>query len=189
MKTLITGFAIAAFLLVGASNVLAQGATSSDDSTVTLDVNEVAYIEDAGDIGSTYTGGLADVEFGDASVCVYTNDADTTGGSTGLYRVKATSTTSQFRVQGPGTYTNNIPFKLHWNNSASSAVPGNVEFGPGATDYDTYKNASGANTTWAGGCGADNAGFAVEFTADDILDVPAGTYDAVLTLIVAPGNT
>lgn len=196
MKTTlrISALLIAGVLLLNSQVMAADGtvgATSSANSTITLDVDEVANISGVADVSQNYTGGVADMLAGDA-VCVYTNDSgndtDGSGGetATGNYRIKATTSNGKYEVQGPDTFTNDINFRLWWNITAVTTTSG-INVGYDTTGYDAYNDASGARTVWnAGVCGANNAGFGIVFTADDILDKPAGLYDTVLTLIVAP---
>ncbi len=169
------------------------GHTSTGTADITLTVDEVALIYGMEDFTLHYTGGISDVT-GFKNVCVYTNDAG--GGSvgnasdsTGLYKVTASGdgTGSAFTVANDFV-SDVIPYAVQWNDAtggAGTALLATTQF---ASPF------ANARITWAsgganGGCGADNASYTVTFTAEDILDHPAGNYTGTLTIVVAPDDT
>ena len=156
------------------------GASSTGTSDISVTTTEMAQITNMANISAGSYSGALGVDLND-DVCIYTNDAGATsykvtatgnylanGGAGNLFFVKSTTTSST------------IAYTVSWNNTTGA---GNT-----ALTANTQSAAiTGATNTYP--CVTNNANFRVQMTHNDIMSVPAGTYEGTLTLVVVPDNT
>jgi len=156
------------------------GATSQGTSDISITTTEMAQITNIANISAGSYSGAAGVDMSD-DVCIYTNDAGATS-----YKVTATGNYTSGGGSGTDffvystTTSSTIAYTVSWNNITGA---GNT-----ALTANTQSAAiTGANNTYP--CPANNANFRVQMTHNNIMSVPAGTYEGTLTLVVAPDNT
>ena len=146
------------------------GATSTGDLSMSLSIPNLAKLTDVADLNfGTYSGSGNPAQ--DDDVCVYTNNPS------GQYKVTAKGSGAAFAfTMTNGTQT--IPYSVKWNTVSGT----NLNFALTANTQTT--TLSGANTTSQTCAGLKNANFQVTMTRAAVLSVPAGTYTAILTLII-----
>ena len=110
---------------------------------------------------------------GNDAVCVYRS----AGGNT--YKITATDNSTII----PGGFylengSNKILYSLTWGNTPT---PGSTVLNDGI-----QANASGAHTTSSSCGGGDTANIKVDINNSAMAGVPAGTYKATVTMVIAP---
>lgn len=147
------------------------GDTSSDTSTVSLEVTDKVQVSNISDIPLGAYNGTDATLTGNASYCVFRNGGDN-------YRLKLTTDQGGFEVTSPTT-TDTIAF------SAKIDDDGDASDGT-AINYDTFSaNMSGSDAT---DCNSTNNGSVhVTFLQADLLAASsANDYQAVVTVYVEP---
>lgn len=151
----------------------AQGDPNVASGSVDLDIALLFRISGIGDISFPSYIGHGNVSQSD-DVCVWTNAAS------GGYKVTAhgSGTSSAFVVSKQGDATKTIPYSVSWTTSAGTiSLTANVTSG----------DLSGANTV-SSSCAsgpATPATYSISMLESDILQVPAGSYSGIVTLVIS----
>ncbi len=157
-------------LLAGQASAGTLGATSTDDSVITLEVGASVQISNVDDISLGAYGGTG-VFSGSTEYCVHKSGASN-------YRVTLTTDTGSFKVSSI-TSGDNINF--------TAKIDGDADASDGAVV--TYNVATAAMTGSAStNCGGtDNGAIEVSFAQADLLAVSsAADYTATMTILVEP---
>jgi hypothetical protein len=180
---------------VSAASDGTEGLTSTGETTITLEVDEIVKITEIDDLdlsSPVYDGVAAEITQHD-DVCVYSN-MDTDGASSHEYSVTMTGdgTGSTFRVTCTagdclvGT-ADQIDYGAWWNDVTGSNV-GEAQVGTTGGTSDALTLQTGwSNSLNCGGAGATNARVRVKFAKADMLDNRrAGEYEGLLTILITP---
>ncbi len=150
------------------------GTTSTGTTDITLVVPDLVRISDLSDIDlGTYSG--MGTETGNTDACIFRNGA-------GTYTVTATTDKGDFRISrgAGGTAAEDIDFDAYWNDESGTT-------GRAALTYNTaLTTQSGANTAAIDCGGGTNANFSVEIAAADMQTKNPATYEATVTIVIAP---
>jgi spore coat protein U-like protein len=146
--------------------------TSGGEYSMSLDIPNLVKVSGIADLNFGSYSGIGSATQSD-DVCVYTNNTN------GQYRVTARGSGTAFAFTvANGAHL--IPYTVRWNNSTGTG--GNFSL---STNTQSSTLTGGNSTSQSCGGGA-NANFEVSMAQAALLNVPAGTYTGVITLIIDP---
>jgi hypothetical protein len=169
LNKIITGAALTT-LLAGQAVAGTLGATSTDNSIVSLEVVDRVQITNVDNIALGAYGGTGTLT-GATQYCVFRNGADN-------YTVKLTTDTGAYQVSSASTLEN-ISFSVNVDSDADAS---NGQ--PLAYNTASIGMAGSAQTNCGG---LDNGAIEVNFAQADLLAVSSGNdYTATMTILVEP---
>lgn len=158
------------------------GNTSTGTININLSLNTVVQITKVKDVLLTYTPGIdnGDLEYV-VDLCIYTNHPS------GTYKILETSNYADSgvnKVRNSGSTTVKLPYSTQWYTNSTATGPVAHTFTSGNTSP-TFNGAHTTSNTCNNGT-QNTASIKFHFTEADLLAIPAGNYEDVITLVVSP---